>query len=893
MPPTDATKTDDKSKHKTKDGGDAAALSQHALDPQNPDVATAGRTTAQTDQVPKATVTLEGSILFNAYNHKLQDAGVMPEVTTPLAKANNVKLDAKGHITEVTLPDNQKRSFGYDKKGELNSITEPNGHSYGKHNGKWVDASGKPAPFDKPAVSSNGDLVFTVTKDQRVVTETQDGKTTALNPKDNSVVTYDGNFHVTNVHYADGKSRSFGYDNQGTLNAVTETDGKVFSLKDGKWVGPDNSDTFNSAVKVGPDGTYSYTQPDGKIVAHGPDDKVSRINPDGSIAHLDPNNRISDITYPDGKKTQFGYDAQGNPNQLTTTDGKVYNLRDGKWFDGQNKDTGISDLRVQGDGSFWFKSGKNEFINTTKDTQTSINTDAITQAAHDLHDAKDNKSLLVFSSPDTDKIWNVLEPMSPAQRQLVQEEYTRQNPGHDLIADLKDKLSGPDGARAEALLKRQDGVADNTGQIHQALAKLADMGHPYAGWVDDDRVRAEKEIRDSINTLTADQLKSVEAKYKQDYGRDLQSDLQNNENLSDESKQALQVYFKGTDHRTDDDTLKLANLAIDKGRPDLFDEAFRDASQSARDKFIAADGMKKIDDNFDGGDRQIAKDYLQRGCVSIATIVDGDTHWYHTNKDDITRAVTGASDKDRADFKRGEEITQKSIRPPYSAEDQRALDFYNNVDKALHGAGNDRETDTWKAQLRNNESVITSILGSHNDGGWFGIGSGTDKNKELSAVENMSPADWQYLKNNPQELQNIQSALGHFDDSHKDQVMQMLRDKLAANDFAASQQVGHRSLQDRLGDNANDTGSRVDALAGMTATERQQYASNANGFRDKVNGLLKTDEERALAQRIANTTGDINPTDKVLIDGLKNSDPNAVFKDIETAFNAIRHSKIA
>ncbi len=667
---------------------------------------------------------------------------------------------------------------------------------------------------------------------------------------------------------------------------MTETDGKVYQLKDNQWLRPDNSNTLNSDAKVAPDGTYSYRQPDGKTVSVSTTGETSQINADGSVCHFDANHRISEIIYTDGKKTQFGYDDQGHPNKLVTTDGKTLTLQDGKWVDAENKDTGISDFRVQGDGSFWFKSGNKEFINSTKDTQTSFDSDAIAKAAHDLKEAKDNSTLLVFDSPDTDKIWNILEPMSSAQRQLVAEEYAKQNPGHDLIKDLKDKLDGPDAARAEALLKRQDGVADNTGQIHQAMAKLADMGQPIEGWTDDDRMRAEKEIRDSINTLTADQLKAVEAKYQQDYGRDLMSDLQNNPNLSDESKQALQIYFKGNDHRTDEDTLKLAQLAIDKGRPDIFDEVFRDASQSARDKFTADGGMQKIDDAFSGGDRQIAKDYLTRGCVSIATIVDGDTHWYHTNKDDITRAVTNASDKDRADFKRGEEIKEQNIHPPYSPEDQRALDFYNNVSDKLGDAGNDRETDKWKAQLRNNESLITSILDSHDDGGWFGIGSGTNKNRELSAVENISQQDWNYLKAHPEEVSRIEAALGHFDDSHKDQVMKMLHDKLNAADFAGSQQVGNRSLLDRLGDNGDNASNRVDALAGMTPAERQQYANNTDGFRDKINGTLKSDEEKALAQRIAATTGDISPTDRVLMDGIKNAEPTQVFNDIEAAFKA-------
>ncbi|HEY9676693.1 MAG TPA: hypothetical protein V6C76_01730 [Drouetiella sp.] len=875
MAPTDSTATKPKDQvreAKKPDDQTTSRLSTDSHDLTAQREALAKRSNPETKEVSKANISKEGSITFYA----------SPEAEA--AKDKNVQVNAKGNVTEVTLPNGEKRSFGYDKSGALQHITEPNGRDYQKVHGKWVDGSGKPAPFENPVVSKDGDLSFTVSKDRRAITESHDGKTTALNPKDKSVVTYDADFHVTNVKYADGKSREFNYEN-GKLTSLTDTDGKRYELKEGKWLGPDGKDTLRSDVKVAPDGGYSFKQPDGKVNYTGSDGQNSRINPDGSVLHVDSNNRVKDITYPDGKKTQFDYDAQGNPNKLTTTNGSVFTLQDGKWLDANKKDSGISEVRVQNDGSFAFKYGNNEFVNSTHNTQTSFDRASIGQTVEQLKEAADHSTLWMFSTPQTDKVMNILEPMSAVQRQLVSEEYAKQNPGHDLLTDLKAKLSGPDAARAEALMKRQDGVADNTGQIHQAMAKLAEMGRPDPDWTDDNRVRAEKEIRDSLNTLTADQLKAVEAKYKQDYGRELRDDLQSNPNLSDESKKAIDIYLKGKDQRTDEDTLKLANMAIEKGRPDIFDEAFRDAPQSARDKFIAADGMNKIDTAFECKDTQIAKDFLQRGAVSLATIVDGDTHWYHTNKDDITRAVSNATEKDRTDFKRGEELALKH-QDATNPEDKRALDFYNSVNKALGGAGNEREVDKWKGQLRNNEQVINNILDSHNDGGWFGIGSSTDKNKELSAVENMSEADWTYLRSHPDEVQKIGTALDHFSDSHKDQVMSMLSEKLAQKDFATAQKVGNRSLSERLTDDKDNTGNRVDALSGMTDAERKAYLSNTNGYRDQINGLLQSDQERVLAQHLAGTTGDIKPSDKVLIDGLKNAEPTAVFRDIEAAFKA-------
>jgi len=520
---------------------------------------------------------------------------------------------------------------------------------------------------------------------------------------------------------------------------------------------------------------------------------------------------------------------------------------------------------------------------STTDKQQ-VDLKAIDQAVQDIHDAKDNTSLLM-SDPDKNKIWNTLEPMSAAQRQLVQENY-RSTYHTDLSDDLRDQLSGPDFARAEAILKRQDGVADNTGQIHQALAKLEDIGPSEPGCLNDGGVRAEREIRDSINTLSADQLKVVEAKYKQDYGRSLASDLSINANLSDESKQALAIYIKGTDHRTDADTLKLADMAIQQNRPDIFNEVCRDASQSARDTFTTNGGTQKIDDSFGGGDAQIAKDHLSHGTVSIATIINGDTHWYHTNKDDITGAVTNASDQDRQDFMHGERLANSAQQPQTDA-DKRALEFYNSVDKSFHNSGNEREATAWAAKLRNNDSVITGILDAHTDGSWFlNMGDKTDKNKQMSAVESMNAKDWQYLRDHPEEVGRIDKALGTFSDSNHVEVMNMLNAKLAANDFTSSAQVGSRALQERLQDSDGNTGARVDALVAMSADERQRYAANKDGFKDQVNGSLKGDEEKFLANQLSQTTGAPTALEKVLIHGIKNDSSAGTFSEMEAAMKA-------
>lgn len=875
-PPSESTDNTDKPKDNKAEVPTSPSVSQQALDPKDPNAGTAGRQTATTDRVPTAQVT----------DDYIDFGGQQPR------PSDKVKTDDKGHVTEVELPNNQKRSFTYDDKGQLNSITEPGGKKYELKDGKWVGPDGKPANIESASVSAQGDLVYR-TSDRHIITRYADGRSDDINLKNNAVTTTDANNRVTQIHYGNGQSRQFGYDNDGNMNRVTETNGDVYEKRGDKWFGPDGKETFTANPNVLSDGTYSYRTPDGRTISIDSNAQTSMINLDGSVMKLNDRGLPTEITYTDGQHRQFEYDKDNHVTKIVNPDGSAFTLQGNQWIGPDGKPAKISDVSIN-DGMLRYRDGNDWHFIGTNDKDMVVNIDQMRKAAEEIHDAKDHKwgGISIFGAgfddPDKDKIWNIVEPMSAEQRQILLEEYQKKY-GKSLLDEVGDKFGkdGADYARLEALFKRKDGVADNTGTIHEALAKLRGKGEnltyynePY---LDDTQVRSEKEIRDALNTLTADQLRAVEAKYRQDYGRDLQEDLLNSKDISNETKEALKIYFKGNDHITDDDRLRLANMAIDKHRPDIFNEVFRDASQTARDRFIADNGYKKIEDAFDGGDEQISKDYLERGCVSIATIVRGDTHWYHTNKDDITRAMEHATEQDRRDFELGESI-KLGGRKPANADEQRALDFYNNVDNALHGAGNDREVALWEAKLRDNESVIKNILESRDDGGWFGWGAHTDKNKLYGAVENMSREDWEYLKAHPEEVDKIDRALKTFDDSNHDDVMKRLKEKLGQETFDKSVTVGNRGLEERLKDNGDTPGGRTDALVGMSSEERQKYITNKDGFRDKINGLLKSDEERYLADSLSRSQGELTPVQKVLIDGIRGDNPVKTFNDIEEAF---------
>ncbi|MDQ5936699.1 MAG: hypothetical protein QG574_4035 [Cyanobacteriota bacterium erpe_2018_sw_21hr_WHONDRS-SW48-000092_B_bin.40] len=737
---------------------------------------------------------------------------------------------------------------------------------------------------------------------------------------DGSVVSKDDHGRVIETKDAKGETRTFGYNDKGELNSFTEN-GKEWKSKDGQnWLAQGENPRTLRAVVDSADGTFA------KVEIHSQSLAIKSVKSEKGnvIEAIDANGITRTFGYNDNKELNSFTDEKGK--QWTSSDGQVWKTSGEADRELKVTVNAASNTFTIADAStnFAFVNGntltqnnkgselrdKNNVLlesipnkpatDTSGDAKTidrppltaEQKQEQINQAATIIHD----------NSSDFKKISDVLEPMTEAERTQLKETYKNQY-NVELQDDLNAKLYKSDAAQCEALFKRKDGVADNTGQIHQALAKLEELAPSeyaiYSGQEQpftDGQVRAEKQIRDSLSTLTAAQIAEAKTKYQNDYGRDLETDLLSDKNLSLQTKEALKVYFKGSDNRTDEDTLNLADYALKQHRPDIFNDVFREATPIARSQFKAADGYKRIEtaftDEFGGvntTDAQISKDFLDRGSVSLATLAEGNSHWYHTNREDITRSMVNASEQDRKDFERGEQLSlaNEAAKTP---EDERALNYYNSVDKALHGAGDNREVAIWEAQLRNHGTFIAEALSSRYEGFWItGIGASTDKNKLIGSVENLSKTDWQYLKSHPEELKNIDRALGTFDDNHREEVMNMLNNKLKAESYEQSQTIANRDIEARLND-CRDHRSRIAAIEGMSQDERQRYLNNQDGLKDRLDQYFApaSAQERYVFNAIVHEApGQTSAVTRVLLDSLKSeAQPAIVISHIEEAFRA-------
>jgi YD repeat-containing protein len=576
--------------------------------------------------------------------------------------------------------------------------------------------------------------------------------------------------------------------------------------------------------------------------------------------------------------------------------------------------------------------GKVEIVEAKKESKPSLQPEAITKAACEIHDAGFNRALWGWGwrKPDPEKIRNILEPMNEADRKALEKEYARQNNGRSLRDDLKERLGGSSDEylKIEGILMRKDGKSDESGQVRTALNKMeqaadrqesrsgilntvADVLSPGKGAYDlyqnsqDKTVRAnaEADIRKSIGALTSEQIKEFKDTYKKNYGVDIEAKLLSDPKLSPETKEALGVLFKGVDRRTGSDpesvknALDLANAGLKAHNIDIFKDAMQSASPEARKQFNESGGAGKIEKSFSGDDRELAKSYAERGGANLGHLIEGNHHWYHTNKDEINRLVSQqANHLDRQQFEKGRQLAENSKNGkdgPLTPEDKKALDFYTRVHEGLSQAGNPREVAQWEAKLMKSESVVSQVLDSHNDGGWFGWGAKTDKNRLMASVDNLSKEDWQRLHDNPtSELSQIKKALDTFAEPQDAAlVMQRLTEKSQAKTYEESQTRGRRTVEQTFEDNKNNPANRVERLLKMDESERQAYLANKDGYKDRVDRLVESQTqqgmERFAAQRLLQEVAQQKKpdhADQALMSALKGDNPAQTAREIEAAF---------
>lgn len=346
------------------------------------------------------------------------------------------------------------------------------------------------------------------------------------------------------------------------------------------------------------------------------------------------------------------------------------------------------------------------------------------------------------------------------------------------------------------------------------------------------------------------------------------------------------LWKKAPTKKTQDDIVRLANIALDRGDRHLLGEALRGDTpeeKAARKQLMGDDQFKNklaekfkseayeygdIDKNAKFEDKvdHAALDYLTEGRISLATITSENTgKWIFNNEDNVSLAATNASQDERNQYGRGRDLALAHKDKDPSLTDQQKADvaFYAKIHGAFKDGGNDRQVSIWEDQLlHGKDSLITQLAKTHDDGwGPLSFGAGTNMNDAMSRVESMSADDFKRLQD-PKYYEELKQSLRTYsDDGEYKRITDLIDRKLATGDFTQSQDV-HRSLQEVANDNKSHSflcfgtsynGKNIlDNIEHLTADDAKKYQTDEK-FRKDINNLINDnlgDEEKLLAHRL-------------------------------------------
>ena len=806
-----------------------------------------------------------------------------------------------------------------------------------------------------------------------------DGSGTVENP-DGSRRTFDkdGPRRVTD---ASGKTSEYKYDAKLGVVEVTRS-GATWTTKDGMHWTNQFGQNWTGRVKVGSDGSLTYKNGAGDdrgltVVERMDGTRLYRPVSGGERVE-DKQGRVIQTTNATGETYKFHYsDGKATvPTEVAVPDGTVFTAEStgGKpgsvHWKGKNPATGGE---TEWDGNVSFNRDK-ELVYTdstgvvvtekldgakiTKDydpnSQTygkityenadgSINSGRsrppadraeLEKEAEDIWAAtKGGWDAGAYNEPDV--VAAHLRDKTEAEKRIIDEYIREWNDGNgleDLIANQFD------GSKKEELLMYARQKDDDKVNAADATHKLLTERGEWGGKSD---ASVESELRDNIRKMSSEKIEQLDKDYRAKYGVGIREAIADDPYLSQETKAFLDVYLKGSDKRTDEDTGRLAEIALEAKNIDLFKEAMADASPEARQKFMDQGGEEKVKAVFKKGhwygifqfhtdsvlagvlpdwatgnitdhDYRHALDYAQYGKLSAASQVLDDTVWYGDNEKDIEDTLSKLSDRERELYMKGKEIAS-SPTAATSPSDIEALFYYQKLHAALYGAagkfyayGADAELGKWEDMIAVKGGSILSKLASHR-GDVYDDRAGD----VLSDIENMNDQQWKQakaeyekdpeaFKQKMRETLSFIDSYGFTDTAKINQVIAAFEAKMTEITYEDSQKVGRRSVTEMIADakgfwNVRET-DVLAAIGHMTPEEREKYKKNTDGFKDKVDAAVTSamfdphfPGELQAAQRILDLVArGIEPPEIIVklnqhamdID----ADEEQVVKDVEQAF---------
>ncbi|MBK9144903.1 MAG: RHS repeat protein [Candidatus Melainabacteria bacterium] len=532
---------------------------------------------------------------------------------------------------------------------------------------------------------------------------------------DGTTMLFDGE-RVTRILDADGKVKGeFQYevDNQGKPGKL-----KSFKLADGVTREVPRShdgqvrfsmDETGKSVVARVELTDMYNRDRGDLIQYGLDGTKTLL--DGSMGRrvYDPGGRLIE-SYNGKQKTgyHFSYDSRGNLKTIQREGGEVWTrTRTGSdtWKNSKgeiwkgkvslNETTGVyeeSSADIMGTHRR-FSPNRDEQV--VKGADVAGDVDAIERAC--------NGGLLGIGT-DTDTIENVLQDKSKLAREVMNRLYQERH-GHkhgknwDLYREFEDELSGSTLTRFRGMLRADNINDDYVGRLSTDLVEITETR--FLGMGARQKEVIEQEIRDTLRDRTRAEIVELDREFTESQSvlnpespfRNLEDAVVNNDNLTEKTRAFNRIYMKGVENRTDQDFLRMAQVAIDAGDLQMFQETWSRAPESARELFRGEviggtgerEGDRKIREAFgsiwSSTNLMLARDALEYGERSLATGVHQNTSIIGDSESEIEKIATNLPPEQRELYRRGRELVlagrteaERKEAGPRSASEQTLYD---------------------------------------------------------------------------------------------------------------------------------------------------------------------------------------------------------------------------
>ncbi len=449
----------------------------------------------------------------------------------------------------------------------------------------------------------------------------------------------------------------------------------------------------------------------------------------------------------------------------------------------------------------------------------------------------------IDTGTDENAIHTALKSLNQGQRALLCD-YYKKTYGIELKAELKGEMSGVDLDKGLNLLTRRDNKPDDAGFIHEQMQELSQ-------WYGRSTGSLERALRMKLSSMSSDDITQTSSDYQSKYETPLASAFANHPGIDADNKKALSIWMHGSDRLSEFDVDTLTSIALKRGDIEMFQEVMNVASPKHREKYSDNKGWRLLDESFSGLTLDRAVDYAKFGKLTAAMQILSNESMIGDNESAIEQALFNMGSDERTLFAQGRNLSN-SNREPADKDEEKALNYYDGLCKAIVKAGNRLETLKWQDMALFQGGTLISRIAEHKHM------LKSDRAEVLPLVENLMPRDWLQMKSDPVYRQQVEEMLGLVL-NNKDfaDCSELLTGKLAAAAPGESMEAGRRGTLDLLNEaahwNGTDHKAVIHAIESMSPGEQTKYRSDGEyrtSIDQKLDKLLDKDDPWAITARV-------------------------------------------